>query len=206
MRFTIVAALGLALAGCGSAAPEQARAGPRLEASLAATWPAEAPARQATFSRDGALLATSDASGAIAIRNTRDWKVVERLRHEGGATSIDFSPDARHLYSAGYDGTVRDWDLARHSAAETLRGAQGTVWTLNVSPDGTKLASAGEDPVIRLWTLGSSAPPTQLRGHERNIWEVRFSPDGRRLASASFDSTVRLWDVRTARAVKTLTG
>ena len=206
MRFMILAALGLALAGCGSGAPEQTRTGPRLEASLAATWPAEAPARQATFSRDGRLLATSDASGAITIRETGHWKVIERFRHDGGATSIDFSPGGTHLYSAGYDATVRDWDLARHATGQTLRGAQGTLWTLDVSPDGTKLASAGEDRVIRLWTLGSSAPPTQLRGHERNIWEVRFSPDGRRLASGSFDSTVRLWDVTTGRPVKTLAG
>lgn len=206
MRVAIIAALGLALTACGSPAPERARTGPRLQASLAATWPADSPARQTLFTRDGRLLATSDASGAIAIRDTRDWKVLERLRHEGGATSIAFRRDGKHLYSAGYDATVRDWDLARRALAGMLKGPSGTVWTIDVSPDGTKLASAGEDRVIRLWNLGQSAAPDELRGHARNVWEVRFSPDGQRLASGSFDSTVRLWDVTTGRAVRTLTG
>jgi len=97
MRSPLLSILALALAACGSEAPRQTTNGPRLKAYLAATWPAEGPARQAAFSRNGRLLATSDATGAITIRETLEWKVTELLRHPNGATTVTFGVDGSHL-------------------------------------------------------------------------------------------------------------
>jgi len=206
MRAFLLFALAIALAACGSSDRTVLENGPGLQPTLSATWPVDAPARQAAFSRDGALLATSDASGLITIRETKGWKVVERLTHPGGATTVAFGARASRLYSGGYDGTVREWDLTKRSVSRTLTGAQGTVWTLDISPDGQRLAAAGEDTIIRIWDLTTSRPPLELKGHTRNVWEVRFSPDGKQLASGSFDNSVRLWDAATGRPLKTLTG
>ena len=205
MRLSSFLLTGL-LAACGSSEPALIRSGPGVEATLAAAWPVTAPARQSAFSRDGALLATSDASGAITVRSTANWKIRVRLNHPGGATTLAFGPDGSHLFSAGYDGSIRDWDVGRRSLHSTLGRTHGTVWTIDVSPDGAKLASAGEDQVIRLWALGKATSPVFLQGHSRNVWEVRFSPDGHRLASGSFDSDARLWDVTTAKSIKVLKG
>jgi WD40 repeat protein len=206
MRTRYILALSLLLAGCDSSGPNLAANGPRVEASLAATWPAARPARQAAFSRDGALLATSDASGAITIRSTRDWKTVGRLHHPGGATALHFTNDGKRLFSAGYDGTIREWDVAQKKVVQILKGSSATLWTMDISPDGKRLASGGEDAIIRIWNLGQAGRPVELRGHTRNIWEVRFSPDGKQLASCSFDYSVRLWDAELDRPLKTLAG
>ena len=195
-----------AVAKCGGSGPRLAANGPGLDASLAAVWPTSAPPRQAVFSRDGKLAAFADASGAITIRNSGDWSVVERLRHDGGATSIAFSKDGTHLFSGGYDGNVREWDLARHNVARLFKGRGAVIWTIDVSPDGKQLAAGGEDSIIRLWNIDRPATPALLRGHTRNVWEVRFSPNGQRLASGSFDDSVRIWDSRSGRLLETLTG
>lgn len=177
-----------------------------LKAALAATWAAEGPARGTAFSEDGQLIATSDASGQIVVRRTGTWNVVERLQHPVGATAVAFSRDGSHLFSSGYDGTVREWDLARHKLVGIVGVAKGTLWTLDISRDGSKLAAAGEDTTIHLWTLGGPRTLARLAGHTRNIWAVRFSPDGKRLASGSFDNSARLWDVATGKELKTLSG
>ena len=202
---SLIAAIAVCLAGC-SADPEPVSVGPRLEARLVATWPVAAPAREATFSRDGRLLATSDASGLITLCDTRSWKPLEQLHHPGGATTVVFSGDGSHLYSAGYDGAVRDWDVARKTVSRTFSGASGTIWTMDVSPDGKTLAVGGEDSLIRLWALERDSPATVLRGHARNIWRVRFSPNGKTLASGSFDASARLWDASTGRPLHILKG
>ena len=197
----------LLVGGCGGSVPETARTGPRLAAELEREWTTGgAPARQSVFSPDGAMLATSDAGGRITLRRTGDWGVEWSFDHPGGATAVAFGTDGRLLFTAGYDGLVRRWDLNRRRAAGVLRGARGTVWTLDVAPDGELLAAAGEDATIRIWNLASPGEPTLLRGHERNVWEVRFSPDGRRLASGSFDASARLWDAASGRALAVLAG
>jgi WD40 repeat protein len=206
MRFFSVATISLALAACGQSGPAPTTSGPRLSAALAASWPTAKAARQANFSPDGRLAAFGDASGAIEIRGTTNWKIIERFNHPGGATALKFDPSGAHLFSAGYDGTVREWDLATRRQVGILRANGATIWTIDLSPDGKRLATGGEDAIIRIWNLDKPSAPAELRGHSRNIWEVRFSPDGRRLASCSFDYSVRLWDAVAARPLKTLSG
>jgi WD40 repeat protein len=196
----------LAAAACGSSGPERTTRGPLLDATLAATWPAEGPARGTAFSNDGRLLATSDASGKITIRDASGWRVAEQLQHPVGATAVAFSLDSSHVFSSGYDGSVREWDLARRALVRTVGSAHGTLWTLAIAPDGRHLAAAGEDAIIRVWDLNGREGPQQLRGHSRNIWTVHFSPDGNRLASGSFDDSVRLWDASTGKQLKQLNG
>jgi WD40 repeat protein len=147
----------------------------------------------------------SDASGTIVIRDVGTWTIVRQLHHPGGATSVAFDKDGLGLFSGGYDGTVRRWDLRDGRLDRTFSGPQRPVWTTDVSPDGKLLAAAGEDAIVRIWKIEGGGRPAELRGHTRNIWEVRFSPDGKRLASGGFDDTVRLWDV-SGRPLKTLTG
>lgn len=201
-RLAVLAAL--LLAACGSA-PQPVQTGPLLSAEPAARFrDSESPGRQAGFSRDGRLLATSSASGLVVLRRISDLKVVRRIEHPGGATVLAFAPDGLTLATSGYDGAVRLWDIATGRPLRMLGGANGTVWTLDYSPDGRKLAAAGEDKRVRIWRAADGRLLHTLRGHERNVWEVRFSPDGRRLASGSFDSTARLWDAATGAPLATL--
>ena len=206
MRLCLLIACVSMLSACGSGPPERATSGPRVDASLAASWATVGPARQDAFSRDAALLAASDASGLISVRQAGSWKKVAEFRHQGGATSVAFSKDGSSLFSGGYDGSVRMWKLSAETQAREFRGAKGTIWALDVSPDGSRLAAAGEDGIVRIWNLGEESPPLLLRGHERNVWDVHFSPDGKTLASASFDRTARLWDAKTGAPLKVLRG
>ncbi|HEY0129794.1 MAG TPA: WD40 repeat domain-containing protein [Allosphingosinicella sp.] len=191
------------IAGCGSA-PQPVAGGPRLRAEPAAGFrDDEGPGREAAFSPDGRLLATTSASGLVTLRRMPGLKVVHRFRHPGGAAAIVFSPDGKGLATAGYDGVVRLWETAGGRPGGALEEARGTVWSLDYSPDGSRLAAAGEDGVVRIWN-SEGRVAARLQGHGRNVWEVRFSPDGRRLASGSFDATARLWDSATGKALATL--
>ncbi|PWI20616.1 hypothetical protein DI272_22900 [Streptomyces sp. Act143] len=125
------------------------------------------------------------------------------LGHTGAVYLTSFSPDGRILATAGYDRTVRLWDVSDPARPKPLgRPLTGhTSWVSGAvfSPDGRTLASASDDGTIRLWDVRQPSRPrllgAPLTGHDGTIYLVAFSPDGRTLASAGDDRTVRLWNV-----------
>jgi hypothetical protein len=77
------------------------------------------------------------------------------------------------LASAGYDGTVRLWDLASGRETGILRGHSGReVWSVTFTPDGQTLATAGGDGTVQLWDTAPLTP--ERRVHREALGLVRF--------------------------------
>jgi WD40 repeat protein len=119
--------------------------------------------------------------------------------HKGAVLALAWGKGGM-LASAGADGKVILWDLARAKPRRTI--AAGTViHGLALDPQGKLLAGGGEDAVVRLWDLGTgestetATKPLQLKGHTDWVLCLAFSSDGKNLASGGYDGTVHLWDV-----------
>ncbi|MFJ9853450.1 hypothetical protein [Streptomyces sp. NPDC101150] len=127
--------------------------------------------------------------------------------HTGAVYLTSFSPDGHTLATAGYDRTVRLWDVTHRdhpkALGKPLTGHTSWVSAAVFSPDGRTLASASDDGTIRLWDVTRPSHPVSLgpavTRHDGTIYLVAFSPDGHTLAAADENGTVRLWNVADRR-------
>jgi RNA polymerase sigma factor (sigma-70 family) len=157
------------------------------------------------LSRDGKLLASTDASGHIRLWDPATGKALHRLRDGRSVFSAALSPDGKRLATGGQRDVVL-WDTATGKEVRRLQGMNNATMAVAFSPDGKLLASGSHDNKVRLWDMVTGQPPRVLEGHTRNVYCVAFSSDGTTLASGGTGKTVRLWDVATARQRATLTG
>lgn len=136
-----------------------------------------------------------------------------------GVTSVAFTPDSRHIVSAGWDNEIKVWDAANGRLQSTidLTGKGDLIIDLALSPDGKYVATANRDYDKRANTVMVFDLKTRLEAFSLNrrppdsCNDVAFSPDGKYFAASCFDSsngdaTLQVWDAKTGKATFTVQG
>jgi WD40 repeat protein len=109
---------------------------------------------------------------------------------------VAYSPDGKHLATAGQDQVVRLWDPGTLQPQAVFLGHTDTLFALRFAPDGRTLASADRVGTLRLWDLANPQPTCRaVLQSPRNpcVWSIAFSADSTLLAGADGTRTVRLW-------------
>ncbi len=107
----------------------------------------------------------------------------ELAEQAGGLLDLE-RVGASTVASAGRDGSIVLWDVARREPVRALRGHDHGVEALAVGDDGAWLASASLDGTVRTWDLGAPPPDLALVGAPDKVNDVAFVDDGRALVAA----------------------
>ncbi len=115
--------------------------------------------------------------------------------HELGVETLAFSADGKFLASAGYDKTVRVWDLSTGKVKRVLTGHTAWVPSVACHPKDALVASGSGDKTILVQRYNRKTKPIEIREHN-GVNAVAFSPDGEFIAAGGFRGGLRLWHVR----------
>ncbi|MER5345134.1 WD40 repeat domain-containing protein [Streptomyces mirabilis] len=126
------------------------------------------------------------------------------------AVAVAELEDGQHAVTAGFDGTVRLWDLTAGTHAHQLVGPTGRVLAMAVvqlksRPHVVTVDSSGG---VGVWDLTTRQPARRLTGHKGGANAVAVAElEGRPHAvTAGFDRSVRVWDLTTGRLTHQLAG
>src|SRR5207248_1557011 len=121
-----------------------------------------------------------------------------------------FSPDGRHLVSAGADGTARVHEVGTGTELLSLREHSGPVSCVAYSPDGRTIISAvgdffGQNPggrlkgEVKIWDARTGQELRALEGRSHHVHNLALSPDGQRLVAVGGEwgrPEIIVWDLK----------
>lgn len=169
--------------------------------------PSERPWEVMAFDHTGRTLAVDGSEpGEVDLLDPRTGKSAGALQlHDAQVEDMAFSPDERHLATAGSDGTVVLHDVDTGEDVTVLEH-QGKATPLAVAFDdtGTLLAFVWGDETVRIWDDVAQQERPPLRAEdpddlENGFLDVAFSTDGSRLAAVDEAGVVTVWDVASGR-------
>ena len=157
------------------------------------------PVASASFSPDGALVATGGWDATVKIWQSRTGKVALRLDsgHEVDINSIVFSPNGDRVLTASSDGTAILRDIKSGQKGPVFQGHQGPVRSAAFSDDGTRVVTASDDTTARIWDAETGDELWKLEGHSQAVLCTAFSADGKWVITGSEDNSAIVWNART---------
>jgi WD40 repeat protein len=157
------------------------------------------------LSRDGRLLAVTRSGvqlneqwiNLIELPAARVAKVIA-TGHTAGLGRVVFSPDGKHIASAGSDATARVFNVASGASEHVFRGHATAILGIDISPDGRLLATSSGDETARIWSLETGESRAFLKDVDRRTFalgSIVFQPDGQGLVTGSWGDLARVWSL-----------
>lgn len=135
-------------------------------------------------------------------------EVILQSGHYDDIQALAFSPDGKHLASAGADSKVTVWDLTTGKIFRELKGHKKGITSLAFSRDGKVLLSGGDrqDMDLVWWDWKSGRELRRVEDANSNSIEaIAISPDGQLVATGTYRE-LKVWKMATADPVYEIIG
>jgi WD40 repeat protein/serine/threonine protein kinase len=126
--------------------------------------------------------------------------------HTRAINALAVSPDGKRLVTAGWDSTLRVWDVDEAKELHSFKAPSGNFASVAFLPDGRRVVAANAAKAKLYDVYDFKDLRTFDGGHTQSVWFVAVSPGGRRLITSGQDSHICLWDIENGKLIHKYTG
>ena len=157
------------------------------------------------FSPNGKFLAICGSESIIYLWEIGTQQLTTLTEHVGDVSKITFDASVENLFSASYDGTLKQWDIHTGQCLETFQDHGNPISQMALSPHGEILVSGTLDGQVTLTNVSTRQSWKVSMGNQQEISSLSFHPAGQLFASNNaISSTIRFWDTQNGKCVKVL--
>lgn len=147
------------------------------------------------FSPDSTQLGVGDAtpgrSAQLRLMEVASQRWIHSFRAHGDSIlSMDFSPDATRLVTAGADRLVRVWTLPDAALVATLEGHVAQVLSAHFNTNATQVVSGGADRQLFVWDIETREKLITLGTHTLPVNAAAWPGDSSEVFAAREDGQV----------------
>ena len=150
---------------------------------------------QIQFTEDeGSVYTVSDNSRNILLWNLVDKVPARKEAHNKKISSIDFSPDGKHIITSSYDSTAILWS-SDGKIQKILNGHNDIVNSAQFSSDSKFVITSGNDNAIIIFDMDGNTL-LKYKFDEYPVEFASFSPDNKKIAMISPANICRIIDLK----------
>jgi WD40 repeat protein len=120
-----------------------------------------------------------------------------------GVWDVNFSPDGKHLVTAGADGDLKVWDLVNGSEILSIPAGIGILLHAQFNPDGDIIIMRAHDGITKVLDSTTGQELLVFAGAQfGTIDDISVSIDGNFLVTSSSDK-LEVWDLKASLSTGT---
>ena len=148
---------------------------------------------------NGNTVATASDGGAILLWDRATSQLKARLAAPDRPRTLIFSPDAKTLFTVGYDQPLQAWAVATGKERWRMEAKHDRAIQLSLAPDGKTIAWSGKLNTILLIDTGTGKAVRELEAPKSSLNGLCFSANGSTLLAWDDSKRLMRWDVKTGQ-------
>ncbi|HOZ29963.1 MAG TPA: caspase family protein [Bacteroidales bacterium] len=149
------------------------------------------------ISSDGRFIVSSSVDKTVIVWDYATGREIIKFAGTNfGAVSCEFSDEADKVYSAGWDGKVREWSLLKFDQTAVWDGFDNGINCLSVFPDVKKVAIIGNAGTLKILNTKDGSIDKEIAVSKSACYGLDVGSKGKIIATGDINGNLKIFNAK----------
>jgi len=158
------------------------------------------------ISADGRYIVSSSVDKTVIVWDYATGReIVKFAGTDYGVVSCEFSAKADKVYSAGWDGKIREWSLETFNQTAVWDGFDNGINSLGVFPDVKKIAIIGNAGIMKIINTKDGSVDKEVEVSKAACYSLAIGHKGKIIATGDIDGVLKIFNAKDLSLLHSIT-